>query len=74
MVFKNMMWRCICGSKREEVSWEWRKLNNEELNDMYPSPIIIWVIKRRRMRWAVHVACMGERKVAYRILVGKPEG
>jgi len=46
-------------SKREEVSWEWRKLYNEELNDLYPSPIIMWMIKRRRIWWAVHVAGLG---------------
>jgi len=66
--------RSICGSKREEVSGEWRKLHNEELNDLYPSPSIIWLIKSRKMRWAVHVPCMGERKAAYRMLVGIPEG
>ena len=53
---------------------EWRKLHNEELNDPYSSPNIIWLIKSRRMRWAAHVACMGKRKIAYRILVGNPEG
>ena len=49
-------------------------INNEELNDLYCSPNIIRVIKSRRMRYAGHVACMGERRVAYRVLVGKPEG
>jgi hypothetical protein len=52
----------------------WRRLHNEELNDLYSSPNTIRVIKSRRMRWAGHVACMGEKRVAYRILVGRPEG
>jgi hypothetical protein len=66
--------RRICGLKREEVTGEWRKLHNEELNDLYCSPNIVRVIKSRRMEWAVHVARMGERRVVYRILVGKPKG
>jgi len=53
---------------------EWRKLHNEELNDLYSSPNIVLVIKSRRMRWAGHVASMGERRGVYRVLVGKPEG
>jgi hypothetical protein len=53
---------------------EWRRLHNEELNDLYSSPNIIQVIKSRRMRWAGHVAHMGEGRGAYRILVGRPEG
>ena len=56
-----------------EVTGEWRKLHNEELNDLYCSPNIVRVIKSRRMRWAGHVACMGERRGVYRVLVGKPE-
>jgi hypothetical protein len=52
---------------------EWRKLHNEELNDLYCSPNIVWVIKSRRMRWAGHVARVGERNGAYIVLVGKPE-
>jgi transcription termination factor 2 len=57
------------------VTGEWRKLHNEELHDLYSSPSIIRIIKQRRMRWAGHVARMGEeRKNAYRLLVGKPEG
>jgi len=56
------------------VSGEWRELHNEELNDLYCSPNIVRVIKSRRMRWAGHVACMGERRGEYRILMGKPEG
>ena len=61
------------GPKRDEVTGEWRKLHNEELNDLYPSTNIMWVIKSRRMRWAGHVARVGERRVLYRVLVGKPE-
>jgi hypothetical protein len=53
---------------------EWRKLHKEELNNMYSSPNIVRVIKSRRMRWARHVARMGEGRVVYRVLVGKPEG
>jgi hypothetical protein len=52
----------------------WRKLNNEELHNLYSSPSIIRIIKSRRMRWARHVARMGEKRNTYRILVGKPEG
>jgi hypothetical protein len=66
--------RGIFGPKREEVTEEWRKLHNEELHDLYPSPSIIRIIKARRMRWAGHVARMGEKRNAYRFLVGKPEG
>ena len=58
---------------RDEVTGEWRKLHNEELNDLYSSLIIFRVIKSRRMRWAGHVARMGERRSVYRVLVGKPE-
>jgi len=66
--------RRIFGPKREEVTWGWRKLHNEELNDLYCSPNIVRVIKSRRMRWAGHVARIGERRGVYRVLVGKPEG
>jgi len=59
--------RRIFGPKRDEVKREWRKLHNEELNDLYFSPNIIRVIKSRRMRWAVHVAHMGERRDIYRV-------
>jgi len=64
----------IFGPKRDEVTGEWRKLHIEELNDLYCSPNIFRVIKSRRMRWARHVARMGERRGVYRVLVGKPEG
>ena len=61
-------------SLRDKVTREWRKLHNEELSDLYCSPNIVPVIKSRRIRWAEHVARMGERKGAYRVLMGKPEG
>jgi len=73
-MFENKVLRRIYGPKRNEVTGEWRKLHNEELNDLYSSPIIVRVIKSRRMRWVGHVACMGERRGVYRVLVGKPEG
>jgi hypothetical protein len=73
-VFENRVLRRIFGPKRDEVTREWRRLHNEELKDLYSSPNIIQVIKSRRMRWAGHVARMGEGRGAYRILVGRPEG
>jgi hypothetical protein len=73
-VFENRVLRRIFGSKRDGATGEWRRLHNEELNDLYSSPNIIWVVKSRRMRWAGHVAGMGEKRGAYRILVGRPEG
>jgi len=66
--------RRIFGPKRDDLTREWRKLHNEELNDLYSSPNIVRVIKSRRMRWAGHVARMEERTGVYRVLVGKPEG
>jgi len=60
--------------RRDEVTVEWRRLHNEELNVLYYSPNIVRVIKWRRMRWARHVARIGEERVVYRVLVGKPEG
>ena len=74
MVFENMVLSRIFGPRRDEVTGEWRRLHNEELNDLYASPNIVRVIKSRRMRWAGHVARMGEERWAYRVLVGKPEG
>jgi hypothetical protein len=63
-VFENRVLRGIFGAKRDEVTGEWRKLHNEELNDLYPSPNIVRVIKSRRMRWAGNVARIGrERRV-----------
>jgi len=68
-----MVLRRICGPRRDEVTAEWRRLHNEELNDLYFSPNIVRVIKSRRMRWAGHVARMGEKRGLYRVLMGKPE-
>jgi hypothetical protein len=73
-VFENRVLRRIFGPKRDEVTGEWRKLHNEELRDLYSSPSIIRIIKSRTMRWAGHVARMGEKRNAYRLFVGKPEG
>jgi hypothetical protein len=70
-VFENRMLK-IFGPKRDEVMGEWRKLHNKELHDLYSSPSIIRIIKSRRMRWAGHVARIGEKRNAYRLLVGKP--
>jgi len=73
-VFGNRVLRRTFRPRRDEVTGEWRKLHNEELNDMYCSPNIVRVIKSRRMREAGHVARMGEGGGVYRVLVGKPEG
>ena len=73
-VFGNMVLRKIVGPWRNGVKGEWRRLHNEELNDLYCSPNIVRVINWRRMRWAGHVARIGEERVVYRVLVGKPEG
>jgi hypothetical protein len=73
-VFENRVLRRIFGPKREEVTGEWRRLHNQELYALYSSPNMIRVMKSRRLRWAGHVAHMGERRGAYRVLVGKPEG
>ena len=74
MVFENRLLRIIFEPKRDEVTGEWRKLLNEELNVLHSSPKFVRVIKSRRMRWAKHVARMGERRGVDRVLVGKPEG
>ena len=71
-VFENMVFRRIFGLRRDEVSGDWRKMYNEELNDLYSSPNIVRVIKSRRMRWAGHVERMGEERGVSRVLVGKP--
>jgi hypothetical protein len=73
-VFENGVLRRIFGPKRDEVTGGWRKLHNEELHGLYSSPGIVRVIKARRMRWAGHVARMGEVRGAYNSLVGRPEG
>jgi hypothetical protein len=73
-VFENRLLRRIFGPKRDEVTGDWRKLRNEEVHNLYSAPNIIRMIKSRRMRWAGHVARMGERRNVYGILVGKPEG
>jgi hypothetical protein len=72
-VFENRVLRKIFGPKRDEVTGKWRKLHNEELNDLYTLTNIVRVVKSRRMRWAGHVARMGEDRVVHRVLVGKPE-
>ena len=69
-VIENRVLRRIFGPEKDEVTKEWRKLNDEELNDKDSSHNIVRVIKSRRMRWVVHVARMGERKGIYRVLVG----
>jgi hypothetical protein len=73
-VFENRVLSGIFGPKRDEVTGGWRKLHNEELHDLYSSPSIIRMIKSSRMRWARHVARIGEKRNAYMLLVGKPEG
>jgi hypothetical protein len=72
-VFENRVLRRIFGPKRDEVTGEWRRLHNKELYALYSSSNIMQVIKSRRLRWAGHVARMGERRGAYRVLVGKSE-
>jgi hypothetical protein len=73
-VFENKVLKRIFGPKRDEVTRERRKLQNEELNDLYSSPNIVRVIKSRRMKWAGHEARMRERRGVYRVLVGKFQG
>jgi hypothetical protein len=72
-VFKNRVLRKIFGPKREEDG-SWRKLHNDELHSLYSSSNIVRVIKSRTMRWVVHVACIGEGRGVYRVLVGRPKG
>jgi hypothetical protein len=72
-VFENKVLRRIFGPKGDGVTGGWRKLHNEELHNLYSSPSIIRIIKSRR-RWAGHLPRMGEKRSAYRLLVGKPEG
>jgi hypothetical protein len=73
-VFENKVLRRIFVPRVDGVTGEWMRLHNEELNDLYCSPNIVRVIKWRRMRCAGYVACMGEERGVYRVLVGKPEG
>jgi len=71
-MFEKRVLSRIFRPKRNQITGEWRKLYNEELNELHFSPNIICMIKSRRMSWVEHVACMEERRCAYRILVGKP--
>ena len=73
-VFENRVLRRVFGPKRDELTGEWRKLRNEELNDLYSLPNIVRVVKSRRMRSVGHVAHMGEDRGVHRVLMGKPEG
>ena len=73
-MFQNRVLRRIFGPKRDDVIWEWRKLHNVELNGLYCSPNIVPVIKWRRISWVGHIAHMAGRRIAYRVMVGKPEG
>jgi hypothetical protein len=73
-VFENRVLRRIFGPKRGEATGKWRKLHNEELHNLYSSPDIIRQVKSRRMRWAGHIARMGEERGVYRMLVVKPDG
>jgi hypothetical protein len=73
-VFENRVLRTIFGPRRDGVTKGWRKLHNEELHKSYSSPSIIRIRKSKRIRWAGHVARMGEKRNVYRLLVGKPEG
>ena len=68
------MLRRISGSEGDDITGEWRKLRNKELNDLYYSPSSVRVLKSRKMRWEGHVACMGQRESCTQVLVGKPEG
>jgi len=72
--FENRVLRSVFGPRKNEVTGELRKLHNEELCELYSLPNIVRVVKSRRMRWAGHVAPMGEGRGVHRVLVGKPEG
>jgi hypothetical protein len=72
-LFENRVLRRIFGPKRDEVMGEWRKLNNEFYNS-FSSPDVIMKMESRQMRWAGHVACMGEKRKVYKVLVGSPKG
>ena len=73
-VFENRVLRRIFGPKRGDVTGEWKTLHSVELSDLYCSPKIFQMVKSRRVRWARHVACMGERRAVYKVWVGKHEG
>ena len=73
-MFENKVLRRISGHRRDEVTGDWRRLHNEEINVLYCAPNIVRVIKSRRMRWAGHVACMGEESGVYRGLAGEIGG
>jgi hypothetical protein len=73
-VFENRFLSIIFGPKWDEVTGKWNKLHNEELHNLYLRPDIIRQIKSRRMRWAGHVARMGDERKLYKVLMGKPEG
>ena len=73
-MFENSVWRRVFGPKRDEVTGEWRKLHSGELSVLYSLPNIVQVVKSRRMRWAGHVARMGQGRGMYMVLVGRPEG
>ena len=73
-MFENMVLRRLFGPKKDEVTREWIKLHNEQLSHLYTLPSIVRVVKSRRMRWAEHVARIGEGRGVHRVLVGKPEG
>jgi len=73
-VFENRVLRRIFGPEWDEITGEWRKLHNEELNDLYCSPSFVRVIKAKIMRWVGHVTRTGERRGVYSVLVGKPDG
>ena len=73
-MYENRVLRRVFGSKRDEVTGEWRKLHNEEFRDLYSLPNIVRVVKSRRMRWAGHVARMMKGRGVHGVLVGEPEG
>ena len=73
-MIENKVLRGIFGPRKKEIIGEWRKLHNEELNDLYASPNIVRMIKSRRMRWEGHLGHVGDRRGVYRVLLGKPEG
>jgi len=70
-VFDNKVLRRTVEPRRDEITGEWKKLHNKKLNDLYSPPNVILWIKSRRMGWAGHMACIGERRSVYRVLVGK---